>query len=375
MRRALIALMLLAGCTRAPAPVPPTAARIPAGIARPALAYARTLIRAWQVYFPEAPPASLAFGQIHQESEFNCAAVSKAGAQGCSQFMPSTAAWIAPMLPPEVRQACGSPTGCALEPGWAFYAMARYDKLLWDKYLGARSPRDRTAFMLAGYNSGAGSVAREVRACSEQMSPALASLDLVDRVVLHAVLFRQDGEAFTASYSSSNVDNVSVFQLGPVMLLSRPRHGDSTPLLVAITSVVCVRAEKEAAAAIATAWGIASMEHFHAVGDRPVLNHPRNAMGLERTLYFPRNPPPHTPVAPVVDLAVPQEAAARVRLQMTAESGNKPWLCDQSRWFEHVETVCRRSLANCNETRGYVHAILDRWMPLYSRWLNERSPA
>lgn len=42
---------------------------------------------------------------------------------------------------------------------------------------------------------------------------------------------------------------------------------------------------------------------------------------------------------------------------------------DRSRWFGATEHACLRRADFCQETRGYVHAILERWAPMYRSWL------
>lgn len=44
----------------------------------------------------------------------------------------------------------------------------------------------------------------------------------------------------------------------------------------------------------------------------------------------------------------------------------------QAHWFGAVETACLRRADFCQETRGYVHAIIERWAPKYAAWLGAR---
>jgi soluble lytic murein transglycosylase-like protein len=98
-----------------------------------------------------APVASLA-AQIHQESGWNCKAVSFAGARGCAQFMPATAKWIGDV---DHRLAAGD----VYSPAWGFRAQAVYMKWLHDR-VKADTPCERMAFALAAYNGGLGYVYR-----------------------------------------------------------------------------------------------------------------------------------------------------------------------------------------------------------------------
>jgi hypothetical protein len=66
------------------------AAQVPDLAGRYRHEYARIVRSEWGL---DAPIASLA-AQIHQESGWNCRAVSRVGARGCAQFMPTTATWI-----------------------------------------------------------------------------------------------------------------------------------------------------------------------------------------------------------------------------------------------------------------------------------------
>jgi soluble lytic murein transglycosylase-like protein len=98
-----------------------------------------------------APVSSLA-AQIHQESGWNCRAMSPVGARGCAQFMPATAKWIGDV---DHRLAGGD----VYSPAWGFRAQAVYMKWLHDR-VKADTPCERMAFALAAYNGGLGYVYR-----------------------------------------------------------------------------------------------------------------------------------------------------------------------------------------------------------------------
>jgi soluble lytic murein transglycosylase-like protein len=113
--------------------------------------YARIVRSEWGI---EAPIASLA-AQIHQESGWNCRAVSRVGARGCAQFMPATARWIA-----DVDR--GLRDGDVYSPAWAFRAQAVYMRYLRDRVKGS-APCDRMAFAMSAYNGGLGYVYKRQR--------------------------------------------------------------------------------------------------------------------------------------------------------------------------------------------------------------------
>lgn len=112
---------------------------------------------AWQVFGPGAPVATLA-AQIQQESACNPRAVSHAGAQGLTQFMPKTAEDMA-----RLHSAC-SPVN-AFDPRWAINCRDRYMRSL----LKASRPMasdtlsecDAWAFALKAYNGGGTWVTRD----------------------------------------------------------------------------------------------------------------------------------------------------------------------------------------------------------------------
>ena len=124
-----------------------------------------------------APVATLA-AQVHQESGWNCAAVSPVGALGCTQFMPGTAADVAKRFPAEL-----SPVN-PRNPRWSFRAQAVYIKLLYEGR-GARGAADdceRMAFALAAYNGGEGWVIRDRALADRQGLPKGVYFDAAQAV-------------------------------------------------------------------------------------------------------------------------------------------------------------------------------------------------
>ena len=74
----------------------------------------------------DAPVAALA-AQVHQESGWDAAAVSRAGARGLAQFMPATARWWC------AREGVADSDCLPHNPAWALRAMVGYDKFLFDR--------------------------------------------------------------------------------------------------------------------------------------------------------------------------------------------------------------------------------------------------
>ncbi|KFX30668.1 lytic transglycosylase domain-containing protein [Ralstonia solanacearum] len=96
----------------------------------------------------DAPVAVFA-AQLHQESGWTPAAVSRVGAQGMAQFMPATAKWWC-VLNGLANDAC-QPTN----PVWAMRALVGYDRWLYERVRGA-SEFDRLWAALRAYNGGLG---------------------------------------------------------------------------------------------------------------------------------------------------------------------------------------------------------------------------
>lgn len=127
--------------------------------------YRTFLMQAWQFYFQLGQDPAIGFAQVHQESRFDCSAVSRGGSLGCAQFLPSTAEWVNQRLPAEVRARCPVKSGCPMDPRWAFSAMVEYDWWLWSRTAWAQGDRERWAFTLTQYNGGGAVVGAEKKAC------------------------------------------------------------------------------------------------------------------------------------------------------------------------------------------------------------------
>lgn len=127
-----------------------------AQVPKDAFAYRGELTRnARAVWGLNAPVATFA-AQIHQESRWRADAVSPVGAQGMTQFMPSTTRWIAGAYPAELADAA------PFNPAWAMRALIQYDRHLWAR-IAAANACDRMAMTLSAYNGGLGWVYRDQR--------------------------------------------------------------------------------------------------------------------------------------------------------------------------------------------------------------------
>ena len=156
----------------------PTSAALAAGaVAIPpgAMRYRRFLMQAWEYHFGLAEDPAIGFGQVHQESRFDCSATSAGGSAGCAQFTPDTAQWISSKIPEPVRSQCPKRSGCPMDPQWALTALVEYDWRLWGDAKAAANDRERWGFALSAYNGGAGWSSAESKACgsSQGCDPAV----------------------------------------------------------------------------------------------------------------------------------------------------------------------------------------------------------
>jgi len=176
---ALLAVLLVSGCDRAPAPAirpaattqpttaPKAASPTPVrarGLPAAALRHRAELIRNARSVWGLSAPVAVFAAQVHQESGWRADATSPVGARGMAQFMPATADWISGLFP---ELAANEP----FNPSWALRALCTYDRYLWDR-LEASTPCDRMAFALSAYNGGLGWVRRDSRlAASRGLAP------------------------------------------------------------------------------------------------------------------------------------------------------------------------------------------------------------
>lgn len=135
-------------------------------VAPEAARYRRQIVGEWRRVWGLWADPSVAFGQIHQESRFKPDARSKYAA-GLAQFTPPTAADMQRWYPAELREVCAEAGGCPLSPGWAIRSLCLYDRRLW-LAVADTADVDRWAFVLAGYNGGAGWLVKERRAAAAQ---------------------------------------------------------------------------------------------------------------------------------------------------------------------------------------------------------------
>ncbi|MBO8188891.1 C40 family peptidase [Streptomyces spirodelae] len=106
----------------------------------------------------EEVSAPLIAAQIDAESGWNPKALSSAGAEGLSQFLPGT--WKTWGVDAAGRDGSAEPDGTAdpFTPGDAIMTQARYDCWLADKVKKLRLEGDPTRLLLAAYNAGPGTI-------------------------------------------------------------------------------------------------------------------------------------------------------------------------------------------------------------------------
>lgn len=170
-------------------------ATLPPEIPRAVVAYRSVLLREIRARHGVAAPNALFFGQVHQESSWRSAVVSRAGAEGLAQFMPSTAEWIQRTYPADLRELCPERTGCPADARWALRAMILYDRALY-RESSFRPERERWASVLAAYNGGGRWLAREAAQASQRGLDATRWFDNVERVCIRAAWACQENRAY-----------------------------------------------------------------------------------------------------------------------------------------------------------------------------------
>nr|WP_245182228.1 transglycosylase SLT domain-containing protein [Glaciimonas immobilis] len=137
--------------------------------------YRAELIRnARAVWGLDAPVATFA-AQIYQESGWRSDAMSRVGAQGLTQFMPTTSKWIAGLYPQSVGSAQ------PFNPSWSMRALVQYDRWLFDR-IAAANPCERLAFTLSAYNGGLSWVNRDKKLATRKGLDRLTWFDAVATV-------------------------------------------------------------------------------------------------------------------------------------------------------------------------------------------------
>lgn len=131
----------------------PVHAQVPAKAASYRAELTRAAHSQWGL---DAPIAALA-AQVHQESGWNPAALSRVGASGMAQFMPATATWWCQLN--RLAPAQCQPTNAT----WALRSLVGYDKYLWDRVPARFDAHDRMWVTLRGYNGGLGHWQAEAR--------------------------------------------------------------------------------------------------------------------------------------------------------------------------------------------------------------------
>jgi hypothetical protein len=131
-------------------------------------------------------PAEVLAAQLHEESGFNPAAISPAGAMGIAQFMPGT--WV-----DWGRDADGNGTASPFDPVDAIDAQARLMCDLLRRAETSALAGDPIELALAGYNAGWNAVLRY-----GGIPPYVETLDYVARITALAAQFRaaQSGGSF-----------------------------------------------------------------------------------------------------------------------------------------------------------------------------------
>lgn len=129
-------------------------------------AYRADLVRIAHAEWGMDAPVPVFAAQLHQESGWNTAAVSRVGARGMAQFMPATAKWWCDLHGLSAEQCQPA------NPVWAMRAMVGYDRWLYQRVSG-ESEYDRLWAALRAYNGGLGHWQAESRIARTSKGRAL----------------------------------------------------------------------------------------------------------------------------------------------------------------------------------------------------------
>lgn len=140
-----------------------------------AVSYRAPLIRVSHAEWGLDAPVATFAAQIQQESGWNPQAVSRVGAQGMAQFMPSTAQWWCSKNKISVIDCQPS------NPTWAMRSLVQYDRWLYQQ-ITAVNPCHRMAMALSAYNGGLGWVYRDQKHASSLGLDLRRYFSVVERV-------------------------------------------------------------------------------------------------------------------------------------------------------------------------------------------------
>lgn len=383
--RALSCLLVSSWC--APTTVVPPAVvpvvtvipEVPREIPREVLKYRNVLIREIRYTWGDAEPTETFFGQVHAESRWVATARSPVGAAGLTQFMPATAEWIQGLYAKDLKDICGAQSGCPYDPRWALRALVLYDKRLYDGYGWAASKIDRQALMLAAYNGGAGHIAREKSRCGS-MPPIAAYDNESDCYVRYPVARGQLSVAdMSSGVSESDFTYLRCCELRGIDVMAPPYFFgmQATAVLVTPGRLAFLDSVKyiiQVGAGEEMIW-IQARRVVALMADEQVGGQRPNVPFVHEASYSP-SPSSIKRIAVLVASTLPDPTGLSSENQSFDPFSKRSFtgwhaarVCDVTRWFKNIELVCLRSSAACDENRSYVHAILERWAPLYRAWL------
>ncbi|WP_051299244.1 transglycosylase SLT domain-containing protein [Marinobacterium litorale] len=160
-----------------------------AGIPAAANKYRSLLVRSAHAHWGLDAPIATFAAQVHQESRWMPDAVSPVGAQGMTQFMPSTSEWIAKIYPDELGD------HQPLNPGWALRALVIYDRWLFAR-VDAVDQCNQAAKMASAYNGGIGWVGRDERLASASGADPAKWFNAVEKYTQRADWARRENRLY-----------------------------------------------------------------------------------------------------------------------------------------------------------------------------------
>lgn len=383
----------------------------------------------WRYAFGLNAEASVAFAQLHTESGYKENATSRVGAEGIAQFMPATAAGLQRNLS-RLQSLCADAKGCPLEPRWSIRAMTALDRDGYEWAVFAPSENDRLAWMLSLYNGGGVALRKERIACAasagtghgaksapnnktrgirehgptdlahlglhlgrypaglhESTRPVLPDYNRSDAARAHAVLAGQSheipidrsiigpdgvhpilGEASIPVAASTaqpwiQPRGMALWVYSHTMSLAERR----APLLSHVGQVVGGSAG-ENVKWIAAWRSVATVTAVIPLWERSDEQLIRQAVHVVLLSVSPAHVQYAVPVA--VSGKQPDPTSRHGLTGDVRENKLAEIVCDNRRWFGHVERVCLRADWACKENRSYPNLVLNVHRPRYVAWLS-----